>query len=73
MKNSYKTVDTQVKDIRRQFRKHELSTANKLTFLKKKKSPRHLTAGSEEIHTFFWPHPWHEEVPRPGIKPVPQQ
>ena len=22
---------------------------------------------------FFWPHPWHVEVPRPGIKPSPQQ
>ena len=22
---------------------------------------------------FFWPHPWHVEVLRPGIKPMPQQ
>ena len=22
---------------------------------------------------FFWPHPWHEEVPGPGIESVPQQ
>ena len=22
---------------------------------------------------FFWPYPWHMEVPRPGIKPMPQQ
>ena len=22
---------------------------------------------------FFWLHPWHAEVPRPGIKPLPQQ
>ena len=21
---------------------------------------------------FFWPHPWHVEVPGPGIKPTPQ-
>ena len=22
---------------------------------------------------FFWPHPWHAEVPRPGIEPLPQE
>ena len=22
---------------------------------------------------FIWPHPWHVEVPRPGIEPTPQQ
>jgi len=28
-----------------------------------------------QIHSplYFWPHPWHVEVPRPGIKPKPQQ
>ena len=27
------------------------------------------------VHTFFlfWTHPWHTEVPGPGIKPEPQQ
>ena len=24
-------------------------------------------------HSFFLPHPWHVEVPGPGIKPAPQQ
>ena len=25
------------------------------------------------IFLFFWSHPWHMEVPRPGTEPVPQQ
>ena len=25
------------------------------------------------IALFFWPHPWHVEVPGPGIEPAPGQ
>lgn len=55
MENSYKTVKTdsskkEVKDVKRQFRKDELTTANKQT--SSKKCPRHLTARSEVTKVF---------------------
>ena len=39
-----------------------------LTLLKKKKKEKR---GLKQL--FFWLHPWHAEVPGPGIKPMPQQ
>lgn len=43
-------VKKEVKDVKRQFRKDELTTANKQT--SSKKCPRHLTARSEVTKVF---------------------
>ena len=32
-----------------------------------------ISSTLKKFFFIFWMHPWHMEVPRPGIKPTPQQ
>ena len=34
---------------------------------------QHLITIHFTLNGFFWPHPWHAEVPGPGNEPEPQQ
>ena len=52
---------------------HHLNYLKVLHYILQKLFPLTLLTSLYLIIFFFWLHPWHVEVPEPGIKPAPQQ